>query len=180
MTNYRRSRISGATYFFTVNLAERSRTLLIDHIASLWEAFKYVRMRHPFEVDAIVVLPEHIHTIWTLPANDSNFALRWRLIKTTFSRGLPRTESRSASREIKHERGIWQRRYWEHLIRDDADFSRHVDYIHMNPVKHGLVNRVADWPHSSFHRYVKTGILPIDWAGDTALEEVGWACQIRA
>ena len=93
---------------------------------------------------------------------------------TTFSRGLPHTERRSASRQAKHERGIWQRRYWEHLIRNDADFSRHVDYIHMNPVKHGLVTRVADWPHSSFHRYVKAGILPIDCAGDTAFEEAGY------
>ena len=119
-------------------------------------------------------LPDHLHAIWTLPSDDSDFALRWRLIKTTFSRGLQHTERRSAGRQTKHERGIWQRRYWEHLIRDDADFSRHVGYIHMNPVKHELVNRAADWPHSSFHRYVKAGILPIDWAGDAAFEEVGY------
>ena len=174
MTNYRRSRIAGATYFFTVNLADRSQSLLIEHVASLRAAFKNARLRHPFVVDAIVVLPDHLHAIWTLPPDDSDFALRWRLIKTTFSRNLPLTEGRSASRQTKHERGIWQRRYWEHLIRDDADFSRHVDYIHMNPVKHGLVNRVADWQHSSFNRYVKSGILPIDWAGDTALDEVSY------
>ena len=174
MTNYRRARIAGATYFFTVNLADRSRSLLTEHIASLWAAFKDVRVEHPFAIDAIVVLPDHLHAIWTLPPDDSNFALRWRLIKTTFSRALPHTEPRSASRQAKRERGIWQRRYWEHLIRDDADFARHVDYIHINPVKHGMVNRVADWPHSSFHRYVKAGILPIDWAGDTTREIVGY------
>ena len=171
MTNYRRNRIAGATYFFTVNLAERSQSLLLDHIALLRGAFRYVRIQHPFTIDAIVVLPDHLHAIWTLAPDDSDFALRWRLIKTIFSRGLPRNERRSTSRQAKHERGIWQRRYWEHLIRNEADFSRHVDYIHMNPVKHGLVKRVADWPHSSFHRYVKAGVLPVDWGGDMALEE---------
>ena len=171
MTNYRRSRIAGATYFFTVNLAERSQSLLLDHIILLRVAFRQVRIRHPFAIDAIVVLPDHLHAIWTLAPDDNDFALRWRLIKTIFSRGLPRNERRSTSRQAKHERGIWQRRYWEHLIRDEADFLRHVDYIHINPVKHGLVKRVADWPYSSFHRYVKAGVLPVDWGGDMALEE---------
>jgi putative transposase len=170
MTNYRRSGIAGATYFFTVNLADRSQTLLTDHIASLRSAFEYTRERHSFIVDAIVVLPEHLHAIWTLPEGDSDFALRWRLIKTAFSRALPHGEQRSESRQSKGERGIWQRRYWEHLIRDEADFARHVDYIHINPVKHGLVARVADWTHSSFHRYVRAGILPMDWAGDASVE----------
>jgi putative transposase len=170
MTNYRRSRIAGASYFFTVNLADRSQALLTEHIGLLRSAFEYTRERHPFIVDAIVVLPEHMHAIWTLPAGDSDFALRWRLIKTFFSRGLPHGERRSNSRQRKGERGIWQRRYWEHLIRDEADFSRHVDYIHINPVKHGLVLRVAEWPHSSFHRYVQAAILPKDWAGDESVE----------
>ena len=170
MTNYRRSDIARATYFFTVNLADRSQSLLIDHIASLRSAFEYTRERHHFTVDAIVILPEHIHAIWTLPEGDCDFALRWRLIKTVFSRELPKGERRSDSRQSKGERGIWQRRYWEHLIRDEADFSRHVDYIHINPVKHGLVSRVADWPHSSFHRYVRADMLPMDWAGDMGME----------
>ena len=170
MTNYRRSRVAGASYFFTVNLAERSQSLLVEHIASLRTAFRRVHRSHPFTTDAIVVLPDHLHAIWSLPADDGDFALRWRLIKTAFSRGLPRIECRSASRQAKQERGIWQRRYWEHLIRDEADFSRHVDYIHINPVKHGLVTRVADWPYSSFHRHVQAGILPMDWAGDISME----------
>ena len=170
MTNYRRSRTTGASYFFTVNLAERSLSLLTRHIESLRAAFRYTQGRHPFIIDAIVILPEHLHAIWTLPPDDSDFALRWRLIKTMFSRDLPFSERRSASRQAKGERGIWQRRYWEHLIRDETDFSRYVDYIHINPVKHGLVKQVADWPYSSFHRYVKTGVLPIDWAGDASLK----------
>ena len=170
MTNYRRSDIAGASYFFTVNLADRSQALLTQHIALLRGAFEYTHERHPFNIDAIVILPEHIHAIWTLPEGDSDFALRWRLIKTVFSRGIPNGEHHSASRQSKGERGIWQRRYWEHLIRDEADFARHIDYIHINPVKHGLVERVADWPHSSFHRYVKAGMLPMDWAGDVGVE----------
>jgi len=173
MTNYRRSNIAGASYFFTVNLADRHRSLLTDNIALLRSAFEYVRARHPFVIDAIVILPDHLHVIWTLPERDSDFALRWRLIKTVFSRGLPHGERRSKSRQEKGERGIWQRRYWEHLIRDDADHARHVDYIHINPVKHGLVPRVADWPHSSFHRFVQAGMLPKDWAGGVA---EGWEC----
>ncbi|MBI5891779.1 MAG: transposase [Nitrosomonadales bacterium] len=176
MTNYRRSDIAGASFFFTVNLADRSQSLLIEHIALFRSAFEYARERHPFTVDAIVILPEHIHAIWTLPESDSDFALRWRLIKTMFSRGLPPGEFRSDSRLSKGERGIWQRRYWEHLIRDEADFVRHVDYIHINPVKHGLVSCVADWPHSSFHRYVRKGLLPMDWAGDVG---PGWDCGER-
>ena len=172
MTNYRRSRIAGATYFFTVNLASRSQALLIKNVAALYTSFSHVQAHHPYTIEAIVVLPDHLHAIWTLPANDNDFAMRWRQIKSEFSRKFTPIELRSDSRRSKNERGIWQRRYWEHLIRDDTDFARHVDYIHINPVKHGLVTRVADWPHSSFHHFVKDGILPVDWAGgavDTAL-----------
>ena len=171
MTNYRRSNIAGATYFFTVNLADRSSRLLTEHIVLLRNAFEYARNRHFFTIDAIVILPDHLHTIWTLPAGDSDFALRWRLIKTAFSRSLPRGEHCSASRKDKGERGIWQRRYWEHLIRDEEDFARHADYIHINPVKHGWAKQVAEWSHSSFHRHVRAGILPMDWAGN-AVEEL--------
>ena len=111
MTSYRRSRVTGASYFFTINLAERSQALLTEHIGLLRSAFAYTRERHAFIVDAIVVLPEHLHAIWTLPEGDSDFALRWRLIKTFFSRALPHGEQRSKSRQCKDERGIWQRRY---------------------------------------------------------------------
>jgi putative transposase len=165
VTNYRRNFVKGGSYFFTVNLAERNLSLLADHAGLLRAAFRYSRSRHPFTVDAIVVLPDHLHAIWTLPAGDGDFALRWQLIKTHLSRAMPPFERRSPSRRSKGERGIWQRRYWEHTLRDESDFSRHADYIHFNPVKHGHVARVADWPHSSFHRYVQQGHYPANWAG---------------
>lgn len=166
MKTYRRNFVPGGSFFFTLNLAERRLKLLTDHIGALRAAFRQVRQRHPFEVDAIVVLPDHLHAVWSLPEDDADFATRWRLIKTVFSRALPKGERVSASRIAKGERGIWQRRYWEHTIRDEADFARHVDYIHFNPVKHGIVARVVDWPYSSFHRYVRQGLLVADWAGD--------------
>ena len=146
----------------------RRLRLLTEHISALRSAFRETRASHPFTTDAIVVLPDHLHAIWTLPDGDGDFALRWRLIKSAFSRALPRGERVSRSREEKGERGIWQRRYWEHTLRDEADFARYVDYIHFNPIKHSLVQRVRDWPHSSFHRYVERGLLPEDWAGDVS------------
>ncbi len=165
MTDYRRYRIEGGTYFFTVNLAERNRTLLTEHIGILREAFREVKEAHPFKIDAIVILPDHLHTIWTLPNGDHDFSQRWRQIKSAFSREIAKEERISQSRLCKQERGIWQRRFWEHVIRDEEDFNRHVNYIHINPVKHGYVKKVDDWPYSSFHQYVRLGILPVDWAG---------------
>ena len=149
----------------TVNLLDRQSRLLADNIELLREAFRYTRARHPFQIEAIVVLPEHLHTIWTLPPDDLDYATRWRLIKTTFSRGLPKGERISQSRSNKGERGIWQRRYWEHTLKDELDFERHADYIHFNPVKHGYVKSVEEWPYSSFHRFVEQGDYPEDWAG---------------
>jgi putative transposase len=167
MTEYRRACIPGATWLFAVNLAERhGKSLLVDHIDLLRRVFRNVKDRHPFAIDAVVVLPEHLHCIWTLPAGDCDYKTRWALIKAGFSRQLPAGERRSASRVQRGERGIWQRRFWEHVIRDDRDFERHVDYIHWNPVKHGWVKRVCDWPHSSFHAYVRRGVYPEDWACD--------------
>jgi putative transposase len=163
MTNYRRAYREGATYFFTVNLADRRTTLLTDHINDLRDAVRYTLQRHPFAIDAMTVLPDHLHAVWTLPPNDSDHSLRWRLIKGFFSRRIPRNEHRRPSRIAKGERGIWQRRFWEHLIRDEADLCKHVDYTHFNPVKHGHVSRVTDWPHSTFHREVREGRLTPDW-----------------
>ncbi|UXJ52816.1 REP-associated tyrosine transposase [Pseudomonas citronellolis] len=165
MTTYRRDRTPGATWFFTLALHDHRSRLLVEHIGPLRGAFRYVAERHPWAIDAIVILPEHLHALCTLPEGDNDYALRWRLMKAHFSRALPRGEARSPSRASKGERGIWQRRYWEHRIRDEQDFSRHVDYIHFNPCKHGHVQRVVDWPWSSFHRYVRNGVLPADWAG---------------
>jgi putative transposase len=165
MTEYRRTWTKGATYFFTVNCAERhANHLLTDNIDLLRQSFRKVKQAHPFKIDAMVVLPEHLHCIWTLPENDADYKTRWGLIKSGFSRLIPSGERRSTSRIKRGERGLWQRRYWEHLIRDELDFEQHVDYIHWNPVKHGWVNLVKDWPHSSFHRFVRNGIYPMDWA----------------
>ena len=169
MPNYRRWRVPGGSYFFTVNLHDRSRQLLVTHIDALRCAFREVRAAHPFHLDAIVVLPEHLHAVWTLPADDADYSTRWRQIKAAFSRTLPAVEARSASRRRHHERRLWQRRFYEHLLRDEADYARHVDYIHYNPVKHGYASAPADWPYSSLHAYIRRGVLPPDW-GTNGLE----------
>jgi putative transposase len=164
MSRYRRSDVLGGTYFFTVNLADRSSHLLIDEIDRLRRAYASVHARQPFETVAICVLPNHLHAIWTLPPDDADFASRWSKIKRYFSTGLASSSARTSSKVAKREKGIWQRRYWEHAIRDDVDLARHVDYIHYNPVKHGLIKRAVDWPYSSFHRYVQAGLLSASWA----------------
>ncbi len=166
MTSYRRAFQPGGCYFFTVACESRlNNRLLVEHIDQLRSAFRYVRDRHPFCTEAIVIGPDHLHCIWRLPDKDSDYSLRWNLIKGHFSRHLPRLESVSRSRQNKRERGIWQRRFWEHQIRVEDDRSHHLDYIHWNPVKHGWVDRVSDWPYSSFHRYVQAGYYPTDWGG---------------
>jgi putative transposase len=162
---YRRAWVPGGTYFFTVALADRTRPLLTDHIQLLRQTVADVRLRHPFEILAMVVLPDHLHCIWQLPEGDSAYSTRWALIKSAFSREIMPTESISLSRHLKRERSIWQRRYWEHCIRDLDDLSRHIDYIHFNPVKHGHAERAIDWPYSSIHRYVRQGVLPTDCGG---------------
>jgi putative transposase len=166
MTNYRRSVVPGGTFFFTVNLADRRRAALTDRIDLLRAAFRHTHQRHPFMIDAVVVLPDHLHTIWTLPEGDGDFPTRWRQSKSAFSRRLAMDERLTRSRLEKGERGIWQRRYWEHAIRDEDDLNRHLDYIHFNPAKHGYVNRACDWPHSSFPLMVRRGFYPEDWGGD--------------
>jgi putative transposase len=125
-----------------------------------------VQKSYPFETIAVCVLPDHLHAVWSLPSGDANFPLRWSLIKSGFSRGLASDPRRTTSKIAKREKGIWQRRYWEHAIRDDTDLGHHIDYIHFNPVKHGYVSRACDWPHSTFHRFVARGVLPLDWGGD--------------
>jgi putative transposase len=169
--NYRRALVPGGTWFFTANLLNRRSALLIEEIDAFRQATRRTRARYPFRIDARVVLPEHVHAVWTLPSGDTNFSIRWSLIKSGFSKLIPKREHLSRVRLARGERGIWQRRFWEHLIRDEADYGRHVEYCYINPVKHGLVGRVRDWPHSSFHRDVRAGIFPQDWAGD--IEQVG-------
>lgn len=149
-----------------MNLLQRdSNDLFTRHIDLLRKSVSAVRKAHPFVIHGWVVSPDHLHCVIELPQQDADFATRWRLIKIGFSKGLPQNEARSPSRTRRGERGIWQRRFWEHLIRDERDFNAHMDYVHVNPVKHGLVKRVADWPYSTFHKRVAEGMYPPDWAG---------------
>ena len=176
---YRRLHVDGASYFFTLVTEQRRR--LFDEptaVMLLDRALALVQTRHPFEIEAQVILPEHLHTIWRLPAGDADFAGRWRLIKSNFTRwylsSRPRPP-RSASRLSKQEQAVWQRRYWEHLIRDDRDFGAHLDYIHYNPVKHGLVRAPRDWPHSTFQQWVESGAYQEDWCCLEGPELPEWA-----
>jgi putative transposase len=170
MSNYRRSKSPGASYFFTL-VTHYRRPLLIkpESRLALREMIKEVRHSHPFNVDAWVLLPDHMHCIWTLPENDHDFSKRWGLIKAGFTKKLGavfhRDELMSESRRNHREAAIWQRRFWEHQIRDETDYRNHIDYIHYNPVKHGLVDQVRNWPYSTFHRYVEQGLYPDDWGG---------------
>ena len=166
MPNYRRYRVPGGTYFFTINLLDRQADLLTRHIDALREAVRRTRAERPFHIDAWVVLPEHTHCIITLPPGDDDFSNRIKAIKIRFVRALAPTEQRSSARAVRGERGIWQRRFWEHALRDDADYPRHMDYVHYNPVKHGHVSRVGQWPYSTFHRWVSAGVYGADWGGD--------------
>ena len=152
--------------FFTVTLRDRYSDLLVREIALLRRVVATVRTRHPFEIEAWVVLPEHMHCLWTMPPGDVDFALRWRGIKANFAKGIAPDEPRTRAQRLRGQRGIWQRGYWEHLIRDAEDFQRHFDYVHINPVKHGWVSAVKDWPYSSFHRAVAQGVYPADWVSD--------------
>ena len=156
MSSYLRPHVPGASLFFTVALAVRGSALLTDEVARLRGAVAVTRKERPFEIDAWVVLPDHLHCIWTLPAQDHDFSTRWRLIKARFARGLPKGRLRD-SHVARQERGIWQRRFWEHHIRDQADMDAHLRYCWFNPVKHGLVARPEDWPYSSVHREIAAG-----------------------
>lgn len=168
MSKYRRNYIPGATYFFTVATANR-RPIFQSSVAVklLAEVVAEAIENRPFDRVAGVVLPDHLHAIWTLPAGDSDYSTRWAAIKANFTRRWLEQGGRevqvSSSQQQKRERGVWQPRFMEHTIRDEDDFARHVDYIHWNPVKHGYVKRPIDWPWSSLHRYVREGILPADW-----------------
>jgi putative transposase len=160
MPVYRRNRVPGGMYFLTVNLLDRKSRLLVDNIDALRDAVRTVRAGAPFHIDAWVVLPDHLHCVWTLPPEDDDFSGRWQAVKALFAAAMPHTERRSATRVRKGERGIWQRRFREHTIRDDRDYAAHMDYVHFNPVKHGFADRATDWPFSSFHRCVARGLYP--------------------
>jgi len=160
---YRRSLVKGGTYFFTVTLADRRSDLLVRDIDHLRTVTRTIQQRHPFQIVAAVVLPDHLHTIWELPEGDADYPQRWALIKSAFARAIPKTELIAPNRVARRERAIWQRRYWEHQIRDDIDLQTHVDYVHHNPVKHGHAVRAEDWPYSSIHRFIREGLLKRGW-----------------
>jgi len=173
MPNYRRPKVTGACVFFTVALARRAGTVLVDEVDALREAVRVTKHERPFHIDAFVVLPDHLHCVWTLPVGDRDYSTRWGAIKARFTRsirdagrvgfqptnakrlghavGWNPTLHRSASKMAKGDAGVWQRRFWEHHIRDDADYRAHVRYCWLNPVKHGFVERPEDWAHSSVH-----------------------------
>jgi len=174
MPEYHRVKISGGTYFFTVVAFKRQPVLTREEVRrALREGIEKVRHSLPFLIEAWVLLPDHLHAIWTLPKGDDKFQTRWALIKSSVSRHCKQIgedwQGGSESRKKRHESNFWQRRFWEHYIRDDKDFQRHMDYLHYNPVKHGYVRRVADWPFSSFHRLVAQDVYPRGWGG-TACE----------
>ena len=170
MPRYKRIYQDGGVYFFTVNLQNRKSDLLIQRIDDLRNAIRKVKNTHPFIIHAWVVLPEHMHCIWELPKNNHDYPMRWRLIKSHFSRSVPNDEPRSNVRSRRKERGIWQYRFWEHLIRDETDFINHKNYIHYNPVKHGYVANVKDWEYSSFHKFVKSGVYQKDWGSEKIIQ----------
>ena len=183
---YRRAKIPGGTYFFTVVTYRRDKILCAPvNVMLLRQIFKKVMERHPFNIDAFVLLPDRLHCIWTLPQGDSDFSMRWRLIKSYFTRKCQKpvgwveqseTQQKISSRLKKKEQTIWQRRFWEHLIRDDQDLIQHVEYIHYNPVKHGLEKAPKDWEYSSFHRYVRNGVYDSEWGAGVEMKfdsEVG-------
>ncbi|WP_295466354.1 transposase [uncultured Pseudomonas sp.] len=174
--NPRPSLAAGGSFFFTLHLNDPTATLLTDHIGLLRAAIRQVKAAHPFEILGMVVLPDHLHALWRLPADDGDYPLRWNLIKVGFSSQLPPLTTVQLSRRLKRERGLWQRRYWAQRMKDEQDLQRHLDYIHGNPVKHGYTHRAEEWPYSSIHRLVRAGVLPADW---TCRDDQDWAVGER-
>lgn len=167
MVHYRRARTPGACYFLTLALQDRTRDLLVRYHRELGDALRLACRQKPCRLPAIVLLPDHLHLLMTLPEGDADFSSRVRLFKSAFVAMLRAKPETGVKLNARGEANLWQRRFWEHLVRDEQDFAVHVDYIHSNPLKHGLVRRVRDWPHSSFHRYVRQGLVPVDWATGT-------------
>jgi len=165
MVLYRRNRVVGGCYFFTVNLCDRKSDFLVRYVDCLRESFSDAQHKSFFTIDAIVILPEHLHAILSLPEGDDDFSSRWRLVKSNFTKKL-KHQNVSLFVNDRGEYNLWQKRFWEHTIQDEEDYSRHVDYIHYNPVKHGYAKQVVDWPYSSFHKFVKKGILTPDWSSN--------------
>ena len=201
MPDYRRARVKGGTFFFTVVSYQRRPLLCNDDIrGALRQAVRIAQSERPFNIDAWVLLPDHLHCVWTLPPNDADFSMRWAMIKKyvtktahgarsapydsrpsavgcvsrTVTNGARSAPYKPQSKIRRHEGFLWQRRFWEHTIRDNEDLKRCLDYVHWNPVKHGHVSRVADWPFSTFHRYVRQGVYGPDWGGSVAIDDRGF------
>jgi len=172
MVHYRRCRIESASYFFTLALADREAKTLTEHAALLGDSLRRVQRLKPFRVDALVLLPEHLHMVWTLPESDSDYPSRIQALKAGFTFSLGRAAGLSLPLRTEGGRQLWQRRYWEHCLRDEDDLRRHIDYIHFNPVKHGWAQRAADWPYSSFQRHVRLGSYAEDWGVAEGLAEM--------
>ena len=176
---YRRLKIEGACYFFTL-VTEQRRRLFDDAetVALLQAAIDVVKDRHPFVIEAQVIMPDHLHALWRLPDGDADYSTRWRLIKERFSKSFVKRFGKpdaSASRRQRGEQAIWQRRFWEHLIRDDGDFNAHFDYIHLNPVRHGYVQAAREWPHSTFSHWVERGVYEPHWGSGELPPMPDWA-----
>lgn len=175
MTNYRRAYHPGGTFFFTVVTYRRRKILTLPESRKfLRQAIQETQKKYPFQIDAWVLLEDHLHCIWKLPDSKTDFSIRWRLIKQRFTQKakslLHKNEWMNPAKTKRRESTIWQRRFWEHQITDDEDYLRHVDYLHYNPVKHGLVKDVKAWPYSTFHKFVKMGIYPENWGGGVVPE----------
>jgi putative transposase len=182
MSEYRRAYVPGGTYFFTVVTFKRDQILTTELARScLHTAWEHVQRYHPFRAEAVCLLPDHLHCIWTLPANDVDFSRRWRIMKGIFSKQYlvagGREAIRNSSRKRKGEAALWQRRFWEHWIQDEEDFQKHFDYIHFNPVRHGHVNEPVKWPWSSFHRHVSLGRYDLNWGSQEPESIKGFTCM---
>lgn len=165
MSRYIRPKVPGAAVFFTVALERRGADTLVRRVDVLRRAVRDTRAERPFRIDAFVVLPDHLHAVWTLPEGDRDYGTRWGAIKARFTRRVGfHPTNRTASKVAKGDAGLWQRRFWEHTIRDAADFDAHMRYCWLNPVKHGLVGQATDWPFSSIHRDMRHGLVPPDIA----------------
>ena len=172
MRSYIRDKSKGRTYFLTINLADRKSQLFTTHINEFRQAYRITKQNHNFQLHALVLLPDHIHMLITLAEDSNNYSIIVSSIKTHFSRQIKKSDSEiiNHSRSKKRERGIWQRRFWEHRIRDELDYQSHMDYIHYNAVKHGYVTRPIDWPYSTFKKCVEKGFYSSDWGGASAID----------
>jgi len=172
MVHYRRDYTPGGTYFFTLALRNRQANYLTEHITSLGHAFRETKEKLHFTTYAITILPEHLHAIWILPDNDCDYSKRWRMIKGIFTKALLK-KGVLLRHNARGDYHLWQRRFWEHRIKDEDDLQKHCDYIHYNPVKHGLVVQPIGWPYSSVHRFITQGIIPRDWGVGALQGEFG-------